>query len=295
MTADDVVERIKKNLGIPWNAQTYRDTFKAGSPETEVKGIATTFMATLDLLQRAHAAGMNFVITHEPTFWSDADTTKEFADDPIYRFKVDFCQQEQYGGLAIPRSHTRAPAGSDLGWAGARAGMGRTARPRPTSADSRFRPPRSGALAADVKRRLNARALRVVGDPQRQSEHRGGGHGLQHAAHLARCRRGDWRRELLKPAAPWTPPNMCLDAACPRPEQGPDHYWATQSRKSPAWRTAPTGCVPSSPKFRSSSFAQANRSGLRKQEHIENRRASFVWLACAIAAPEVDKLEPPNW
>jgi len=85
MTANEVVERIKKNLGVPWNERTYRDTFKAGDPETEVKGIATTFMATLDLLERAHAAGMNFVITHEPTFWSDTDAVKDLGDDSIYR------------------------------------------------------------------------------------------------------------------------------------------------------------------------------------------------------------------
>ena len=32
MTANDVVERIKKNLGIPWNETTYRDVFHIGDP-----------------------------------------------------------------------------------------------------------------------------------------------------------------------------------------------------------------------------------------------------------------------
>ena len=59
MTAKDVLELIKKNLGSPWNESTYRDVFHAGDPNVEVKGIATTFMSTLDLLQRAHAAGMS--------------------------------------------------------------------------------------------------------------------------------------------------------------------------------------------------------------------------------------------
>ena len=53
MTAGEVLERIKKNLGVPWNDRTYRDTFKIGGPETEVTGIASTFMCSLDLLQRA--------------------------------------------------------------------------------------------------------------------------------------------------------------------------------------------------------------------------------------------------
>ena len=79
MTASDVLELIKKNLGSPWNESTYRDVFHAGDPKVEVKGIATTFMATLDLLQRAHAAGMNLIIPHETTFWNDRDDTKDMA------------------------------------------------------------------------------------------------------------------------------------------------------------------------------------------------------------------------
>ena len=48
MTAQDVVSRIQKKLqelGIAWRSQTV-DTFKAGAPETTVKAIATSGMAT---------------------------------------------------------------------------------------------------------------------------------------------------------------------------------------------------------------------------------------------------------
>src|SRR4051794_16001717 len=72
LTARAVIERIQKQVGVPWRAQTV-DTIKAGSPETPVTGIATTFMATFDVLQRAAAAGKNLVITHEPTFYSHED------------------------------------------------------------------------------------------------------------------------------------------------------------------------------------------------------------------------------
>src|SRR6476620_5588112 len=95
MTASDVLELIKKNLGSPWNGSTYRDVFHAGDPQVEVKGIATTFMATLDLLQRAHAAGMNLVVAHETTFWNDRDDTKDMPGDAVYRFKVGFCAKNQ--------------------------------------------------------------------------------------------------------------------------------------------------------------------------------------------------------
>ena len=89
MTARDVVQRIRENLGVPWQEQTFRDIFKAGNPDTAVKGIATTVMATLDQIQRSHAAGCNMVITHEPTFWSDAEKI-DLSADSIYRYKNDY-------------------------------------------------------------------------------------------------------------------------------------------------------------------------------------------------------------
>ena len=36
MTAKDVSDLIKKNLGSPWNENTYRDVFHAGDPNVEV-------------------------------------------------------------------------------------------------------------------------------------------------------------------------------------------------------------------------------------------------------------------
>jgi putative NIF3 family GTP cyclohydrolase 1 type 2 len=163
MTANQVVERIQENLGIPWNEKTYRDTFKVGDPNTEVTGIATTFMATLDLIQRAHAAGMNFVITHEPTFWSDRDTVNELADDSIYKFKVDFCARHS---IVVWRFHDHIHAHiPDLIWVGLARALGwqQTAGSR-----NRFTFPATTltALAAEIERRMNIRALRVVGDPQ---------------------------------------------------------------------------------------------------------------------------------
>ena len=45
LTAQQVVERIQKNAGVPWQPQSL-DTFKAGDPSTPVTGVATTGMAT---------------------------------------------------------------------------------------------------------------------------------------------------------------------------------------------------------------------------------------------------------
>src|SRR5438477_3767962 len=72
LTANEVIEQIKAHVGIPWMEKTV-DTFKAGDPQTRVTGIATTMMATLNVLQRAAANGQNLIITHEPTFFDHQD------------------------------------------------------------------------------------------------------------------------------------------------------------------------------------------------------------------------------
>src|SRR5690242_7603101 len=92
LSAGEVIDRIKKNVGVPWRTETV-DTFKAGGPETRVKGIATTMMATLDVLQKAAAAGRNLVITHEPSFYNHEDKTDDLANDPTYQFKADFIRK----------------------------------------------------------------------------------------------------------------------------------------------------------------------------------------------------------
>ena len=69
VTAREVVDAIKSHVGVEWKEKTV-DTFKTGDPDTVVTGVAVTMMATLDVLQRAVAAGDNMVITHEPIFFN---------------------------------------------------------------------------------------------------------------------------------------------------------------------------------------------------------------------------------
>src|SRR5246500_2955767 len=69
LTAGEVVERIKGRVGIPWMTETV-DRIVAGSPEVRVKGIATTMMATLEVIQRALAAGGKRTCDNQPRVWS---------------------------------------------------------------------------------------------------------------------------------------------------------------------------------------------------------------------------------
>src|SRR4029079_19441637 len=96
-TAQEIVDRIKQKVGGQWKADGV-DAFKAGDPMTPVKGIATSAMATLDVLKQAVKAGANFVITCEPTFYSKADSSTPSgarrgaptAPDDVFTAKNDF-------------------------------------------------------------------------------------------------------------------------------------------------------------------------------------------------------------
>lgn len=118
ITAQEVIDRIKKNVGVEWKEPTV-DTFKAGDPQTIVTGIAVTMMSTLDVLQRAAAKGQNLIITHEPTFYSHLDDAKELPQgekDPVLAQKRAFIAEHH---LVVWRFHDywhqRNPDGIEAG------------------------------------------------------------------------------------------------------------------------------------------------------------------------------------
>lgn len=166
MTAREIIQKVRDNLGVPFNEQTYRDTFKIGNPDAQVTGIATTMMVTLDVLRRAHAAGLNFVISHEDTWWNDRDDTKDLQDNPLYKLKRDFCLTNN---LIVWRfhdhQHARKPDQSIV--AELRA-VGIIDENAAMSGGKVYTVPETtlGAFASEIKKRTGWKAIRVVGDPK---------------------------------------------------------------------------------------------------------------------------------
>lgn len=110
LTAAAVIDKIKANIGVPWREKTV-DNLIAGAPTTPIKGIATTMMATLDVLQRAHAAGRNMVITHESTFFSHQDTIDQLREDKTYLYKLNFIEKNNMAVFHFhDHWHARRPA-----------------------------------------------------------------------------------------------------------------------------------------------------------------------------------------
>jgi putative NIF3 family GTP cyclohydrolase 1 type 2 len=175
LTAEAAVRRIQAELGGDWPT-TGPDGFKAGDPSTVVKGIATTAMATLDVLRRAVKANTNLVLTYEPTFYSRADGRAQAestpgrgpggfgAGDPVVKAKRGFIEKN---GLVVfrLRDHWQARKENDM-VTGLAAALGWSTG-RVKSDDALYDIPAATAEAtvAWIRGKLNLRAgLRAVGD-----------------------------------------------------------------------------------------------------------------------------------
>ena len=167
LTARLVIEKIQQHVAIPWREKTV-DTVKAGNPDTAVKGIATTMVATLDVLKRAAAAQRNMIIVHEPTFYSSLEDEAHAPDntaDPMFAFKKSFIEKND---LVVWRFHDhwhgRKPDGIITGMAIA---LGWEKYQVPDNLRLYKLPETSlGKLAKDIRDRLKIRSVRVVGDPE---------------------------------------------------------------------------------------------------------------------------------
>ena len=175
LTAEAAMKRIQTALGGDWPAGP--DGFKAGDPSTVVKGIATTAMATLEVLKQAAAAHTNLVLTYEPTFYGRADGVPPAqpspsgrgpvglaADDPVAKAKREFVAKSSLVVFRL-RDHWQARKegymitglADALGWSAHRV----------KSDDALYEiPPATGEeTVAGIRRKLNLRGgLRAVGD-----------------------------------------------------------------------------------------------------------------------------------
>ena len=167
LTAQEVADRIKAHVGIPWMAQT-RDVFKAGDPQTPVTGIAVTMMATYAVLERAAANGQNLIITHEPTFFDDPDKAEPVPQgdqDPVLAEKRAFIEKHH---LVIWRfndhQHRMQTDQVELGNVHA---LGWEKFQDPAN-QYLFTIPETtvGKLAEELQKKLGIAVIRVVGDRQ---------------------------------------------------------------------------------------------------------------------------------
>jgi putative NIF3 family GTP cyclohydrolase 1 type 2 len=164
LTAGEVIARIKKHIGVPWREKTV-DNLLTGSTETPVHGIATTMMATLDVVQRSVTAGNNMIITHETPFYLHQDNTDDIKDDSVLQYKMEYCKKNNVAIFHFhDHWHARHPDGiaqgmvNQLGW---QKNVSDPANPKKLVFDGIP----LVKLTQQMQATLRARTLRVVGDP----------------------------------------------------------------------------------------------------------------------------------
>ena len=139
------------------------DTLKSGAWNIEVTGVATTFMATLEVLKQANADGINLILTHEPTYYNHFDSKETYGkNDPIVEAKEAYIRENN---LTVFRFHDIPHMAKEdmintgmvmkLGWEENHLGN--------MLFDSPFKT--VGELTDFLKNKFQSTTIRVVGDP----------------------------------------------------------------------------------------------------------------------------------
>ncbi len=212
LTAAEAIHQIQQRYPAAVGADTV-DTIKAGDAATPVKGIATTFLDTMDVLREADRRGLNLVISHEPTFYNHRDDTTFFRNDPVYLEKRAFIEQHHMVVFrlhdeihAVPPDHIALGLIDALGWQ------------HDIKPDDPFFAtiPQTtlGALALQLQSTLHAPNMRVVGDPGLSITHvalRPGASGLEEQVEALRMENVDVL--IAGEASEWETVEYARDAA----------------------------------------------------------------------------------
>lgn len=165
MKVQEVIECILTDTCGSKRLEVTADKLMSGSPDMEVRGIVTTFMATVDVIHKAIALGANLIITHEPTFYTGADETDWLGDDPVYLAKKKLIEEH---GIAIWRFHDHMHLGhtdriydgllKDIGWE-------KFQMEKDIQHMYVIEATTLGDLAAFFKQKLNMQVIQLIGDP----------------------------------------------------------------------------------------------------------------------------------
>lgn len=179
MKAYQIVDAVAAWSNVRYLPENTCDVYMSGNPESEVTGVVTTFMATVDVIREAMKRGCNMIITHEPTYFNGWDRTDWLSDDPIYLEKKRLIDENN---IVIWRCHDRMHMMSadgiyagllrELAWEKYARDLERTAPPAQaeyfeSSFNDYYDIPETtlGDLAAYFKEKLGMKVVRIVGDP----------------------------------------------------------------------------------------------------------------------------------
>jgi putative NIF3 family GTP cyclohydrolase 1 type 2 len=163
LTIQEAIDRILQDIPVERFTETV-DVVKTGDPAQPLTGIVTTFLASQEVIENAIRLGANMIIAHEPVFYNHLDQVDWLEDNPVYLTKRKLIDAHN---LVVFRFHdywhSHRPDGIYVGlvqqlrWEAYSDPAGNApvyAIPPTTVKD----------LAIELKEKLGARAVRVVGD-----------------------------------------------------------------------------------------------------------------------------------
>ena len=187
ITNQDLIERIQKNVGVPWQSQRsdgLSDGLQLGSANAKVTGIITTFAPSLNVLKQAVASGKTTIICREGPFYSRGERApigwrnapappKELIDaDTVCRAKQEFITEHNISVIRFfDNWDARETDGQLRGLADALAWhqfhvAERHGGDEYDPQNVYFMVPETSlaSLARNIKHTLKLQALRVIGD-----------------------------------------------------------------------------------------------------------------------------------
>ena len=168
MNVREIINLIIEDSCGDEKPESVNDRLICGKYTTEVTGIVTTFMATIDVIKKAIDSGANLIITHEPTFWTGMDKTDWLENDPLYVCKKNLIENHD---IAIWRYHDYMHMAKtdriydglvkELGW---EENLLETNRKLPWF--YKIKETTLGELAKFFKEKLSMDVIQIVGNPE---------------------------------------------------------------------------------------------------------------------------------
>lgn len=163
ITIQETIDRILQDIPVKRFDETV-DVVKTGDPQQPLTGIATTFLASQEVIQKAIQLGANLIIAHEPVFYNHLDRVDWLENNPVYQAKRELLDEQH---IVVFRFHdywhSHRPDGiylglvQQLGWDG-------YINLENDAPVFNIPPTTVKELAIELKEKLGARSVRVVGD-----------------------------------------------------------------------------------------------------------------------------------
>ena len=180
MKVQELIDRVVQKCGVVPMERTC-DQIIEGKPDAEITGIVTTFMATVDVIERAHNLGANFIITHEPTYFTGDDEREWAQQDPVYlkkrklilEYGITIWRMHDYIHMAVDGDGIYRGLIKELNWDKYRiAKMDGKERKIIRDSELCYRIPKTTveSLALELKNKLHMDVMQIVGNKDMEVE-----------------------------------------------------------------------------------------------------------------------------